>query len=80
MRVCVFIYMSMFVFIVVYVCVCITLQLKINDLENSLEHQRCVNDGLQENVDVLTGQLRELESSYNDEMIQHRNTRAKLDK
>ena len=55
-------------------------QLKINDLENALDRQRCVNDELQENVDNLTGQLRELEQAYNDEMNGHRNTKSKLDK
>ena len=56
------------------------LQLKINDLQNALEHQKCVNDSLQENVDSLTGQLRELERAYNDEISQHRETKTKLDK
>ncbi|KAF6040789.1 hypothetical protein EB796_000905 [Bugula neritina] len=31
-------------------------QLKINDLENSMQHQKVVNDGLQENVNTLSGQ------------------------
>ncbi|XP_067928660.1 coiled-coil domain-containing protein 171-like isoform X2 [Watersipora subatra] len=55
-------------------------QLKINDVHNSLEHQKCVNEGLQENVDTLTGQLRDLEQAYNEEIVQHRESKAKLDK
>lgn len=55
-------------------------QLKINDLQNSLEHQKCVNEGLQENVDTMAGQLRELEQAYNEEMSQHRDTKSKLEK
>lgn len=45
-----------------------------------MEHQKCVNDGLQENVDTLTGQLREVEKAYNDELNQHRSTKSKLEK
>ena len=45
-----------------------------------MQHQKVVNDGLQENVDTLSGQLRELEKAYNDELSLHRATKSKLDK